>query len=135
MHDFTGIFSSSVSFGDGYLKGLIPNILSSTTFATQRSALFVVFDEGNGFCPLNGSSEDCVYAVWAGRLAKASFGTTNLYNHYSWTRTVEVNWNLPSLTFNDGSATPMTEFFGNPLFVNSRFNYSSPTLCHQVPFI
>src|SRR5207237_267595 len=109
MHGFTGTCPSSVSFGDGYLKSLIPNILSSTTFTTQRSALFVVFDEGNGFCPLNRSSEDCVYAVWAGRLAKASFGTTNLYNHYSWTRTVEVNWNLPSLTSNDGSATPMTE--------------------------
>src|SRR5216117_3045737 len=47
--------ASSVSFGDGYLKSLIPNILSSATFTTQRSALFVVFDEGNGFCPLNGS--------------------------------------------------------------------------------
>src|SRR5437016_2047400 len=134
MHGFTGICSSSVSFGDGYLKGLIPNILSSTTFATQRSALFVVFDEGNGFCPLNGSSEDCVYAVWAGRLAKASFGTTNLYNHYSWTRTVEVNWNLPSLTPNDGSATPMTEFFGHPLSATFSYSPSSPQVGQQVTF-
>src|SRR5437016_1021480 len=134
MHGFTGTCPSSVSFGDGYLKSLIPNILSSTTFTTQRSALFVVFDEGNGFCPLNRSSEDCVYAVWAGRLAKASFGTTNLYNHYSWTRTVEVNWNLPSLTSNDGSATPMTEFFGNPLSTTFTYSPSSPQVGQQITF-
>src|SRR5216117_913134 len=134
MHGFTGICPSSVSFGDGYLKSLIPNILSSTTFTTQRSALFVVFDEGNGFCPLNGGSEDCVYAVWAGRLAKASYGTTNLYNHYSWTRTVEVNWNLPRLTSNDGSATPMTEFFGHPLSATFSYSPSSPQVGQQVTF-
>src|SRR5438094_132390 len=134
MHGFTGICSSSVSFGDGYLKSLIPNILSSATFTTQRSALFVVFDEGNGFCPLNGSGEDCVYAVWTGRFAKASFVTTNLYNHYSWTRTVEVNWNLPSLTSHDGSATPMTEFFGHPLSATFSYSPSSPQVGQQVTF-
>src|SRR5438034_3986267 len=108
--------------------------MSCTTFTTQRSALFVVLDEGNGFCPLNGSSEDCVYAVWAGRLAKASFGTTNLYNHYSWTRTVEVNWNLPSLTSHDGSATPMTESFGHPLSATFSYSPSSPQVGQQVTF-
>ncbi|TMI51962.1 hypothetical protein E6H15_08450, partial [Candidatus Bathyarchaeota archaeon] len=77
MHGFTGICAASVSFGDGYLSSLVPNILKSTTFTTQRSALFVVFDEGNGYCPLNQSTtEDCVYAVWAGPLAKANYGTT-----------------------------------------------------------
>jgi hypothetical protein len=71
----------------------------------------IVFDEGNGYCPLDGSSEDCVYAVWAGPLAKTSYATSNLYNHYSWTRTIEANWNLASLTSNDANAKLMTEFF------------------------
>src|SRR5215831_11553292 len=110
MHGFTGICAESIPTGDNYLKGLVPNILSSTAFTAQRSLLFVVFDEGNGYCPLNGSSEDCVYAVMAGPAAKTSFVTSNLYNHYSFLKTVELNWNLPSLTGNDASATAMTEF-------------------------
>src|SRR6059058_505382 len=135
MHGFTGICAASVSFGDGYLSSLVPNILKSTTFTTQRSALFVVFDEGNGYCPLNQSTtEDCVYAVWAGPLAKANYGTTNLYNHYSWLRTVEVNWNLQSLTTNDANATPMTEFFGPPLSAIFSYNPSSPQVGQQVTF-
>src|SRR6059058_3172603 len=136
MHGFTGICAASVSFGDGYLSSLVPNILKSTTFTTQRSALFVVFDEGNGYCPLNQSTtEDCVYAVWAGPLAKANYGTTNLYNHYSWLRTVEVNWNLPTLTSNDASATPMTEFFtANPLSASFTYSPSNPAPILAVTF-
>src|SRR5438093_258939 len=111
MHGFTGICPTSIPMGDNYLKGLVPNILNSNTFTTQRAALFIVFDEGNGWCPLNGSSEDCVYAVWAGPLAKTGFATSNLYNHYSWTKTIETNWNLAGLTSNDANAKPMTEFF------------------------
>src|SRR5437762_2363822 len=136
MHGFTGICAASVSFGDGYLSSLVPNILKSTTFTTQRSALFVVFDEGNGYCPLNQSTtEDCVYAVWAGPLAKANYGTTNLYNHYSWLRTVEVNWNLQALTSNDANATPMAEFFtANPLSASFTYSPSNPAPVLAVTF-
>src|SRR5436189_1801820 len=140
MHGFTYangtvLCPKSVSFGDGYLSSLVPNILKSTTFTTQRSALFVVFDEGNGYCPLNQSTtEDCVYAVWAGRQAKTNFGTTNLYNHYSWLRTVEVNWNLQALTSNDANATPMAEFFAPPLSAIFSYNPSSPQVGQQVTF-
>src|SRR5213594_384743 len=136
MHGVTGICPTSVSFGDGYLSSLVPNILNSTAFTTQRSALFVVFDEGNGYCPLNGSTtEDCVYAVWAGPLAKANYGTTNLYNHYSWLRTVEVNWNLQALTSNDASATPMAEFFtANPLSASFTYSPSNPAPVLAVTF-
>src|SRR6058998_4202558 len=136
MHGVTGICPTSVSFGDGYLSSLVPNILNSTAFTTQRSALFVVFDEGNGYCPLNQSTtEDCVYAVWAGPLAKANYGTTNLYNHYSWLRTVEVNWNLQALTSNDASATPMAEFFtANPLSASFTYSPSNPAPVLAVTF-
>ena len=139
MHGFTGICASSIPTGDNYLKSLVPNILNSQTFTTQRSALFIVFDEGNGYCPLNGSSEDCVYAVWAGPLAKTSYATSNLYNHYSWTRTIEANWDLASLTSNDANANPMTEFFKSttpPVLLSTSFTYSptSPQTSQQVSF-
>ena len=139
MHGFTGICPTSIPMGDNYLKGLVPNILNSNTFTTQRAALFIVFDEGNGWCPLNGSSEDCVYAVWAGPLAKTGFATSNLYNHYSWTKTIETNWNLAGLTSNDANAKPMTEFFKSstpPVLLSTSFTYSpsSPQVSQQVSF-
>jgi PKD repeat protein len=139
MHGFTGICPSSIPTGDNYLKSLVPNILNSQTFTTQRSALFIVFDEGNGYCPLNGSSEDCVYAVWAGPLAKTNYATSNLYNHYSWTRTIEANWNLASLTSNDANAKVMTEFFASttpPVVLTTSFTYSpsSPQVGQYVWF-
>src|SRR3989475_10157030 len=139
MHGFTGVCAESIPMGDNYLSGLVPNILKSYTFTNTRAALFIVFDEGTGWCPLNGSSEDCVYAVWAGPLAKTGFVTSSLYNNYSWTRTIEVNWNLASLTSNDANAKPMTEFFKSsppPVLLSTSFTYSptSPQVSQQVSF-
>jgi len=105
MHD------CPISTGDSYLSQVVPNILNSTLFKHQKAALFVTFDEGNGYCPLNGGSQDCVYAVWAGPVAKTKFQSANQYNHYSFLKTLETVWKLPSLTSNDRSATPMIEFF------------------------
>ena len=102
--------STCIRKGDNYLNSLVPSILNSNTFTTTRAALFITFDEGNGYCPLNDSSEDCLYAVWAGPVAKTGFSSAQLYNQYSLTKTIEVNWDLTSLTSNDASATPMTEF-------------------------
>src|SRR5467141_4450210 len=124
MRGASGICSSSITLGDNYLKSLVPQILNSNTFKAGRSALFITFDEGNGYCPLNGSSESCVYSVWAGPAAKTAFGTNNLYNHYSFPKTVEVNWNLATLSTGDGSATPMTEFF-KPISASPDFSVSA----------
>jgi hypothetical protein len=136
MHGYTGGCSASIRFGDAYLSGLVPKILNSTTFTTQRAALFVVFDEGNGYCPLNNSSDDCVYAVWAGRGLKNSFVTTNLYNHYSFTRTVETNWNLASLSTTDAAAAPMTEFFTyTPPSVTFTYTPANPGPLQTIQFM
>src|SRR5437016_2674824 len=105
--------SSLIGPGNAYLAKLVPLILNSRTFTTTRSALFITFDEGNRFCPLNGSAEDCVYDTRVCPVAKNNFGTTNLYNHYSFTKTIETNWNLASFTTTDATANPMTEFFKN----------------------
>ena len=106
-----GICLSSITTGNNYLAKLVPLILNSRAFTTARSALFITYDEGNGFCPLNGSNEDCVYAVWAGPQAKTHFGTPNLYSHYSFPRTIEKNWGFGNFTVNDGNANSMAEFF------------------------
>ncbi len=100
-----------VSTGDTYLSQVVPNILNSSLFTHQKAALFITFDEGNGYCPINGSSLDCVYALWAGPVVNTNFQSTNQYNHYSFLKTLETVWNLPPLTDNDRSATPMMEFF------------------------
>ncbi len=96
--------------GDDYLAGLVTQILDSTVFRTTNAALFITFDEGNGYCPLNRSNEDCLYTVWAGPTAKKAFSSPSFYNHYSLLATLERVWNLEPLTSNDGAASPMTEF-------------------------
>jgi len=107
------IHDCTVSTGDTYLSQVVPNILNSSLFTHQKAALFITFDEGNGYCPINGSSLDCVYTVWAGAVVKTNFRSTNQYNHYSFLKTLETGWNLPPLTSNDGNATPMMEFFAS----------------------
>ena len=100
-----------VSTGDTYLSMLVPKILASKLFTHQKAALFIAYDEGNGDRQY---PSDQVYAVWAGSVAKTGFTSSNQYTHYSYLRTIEMNWHLPPLTNNDKSATPMLEFFIHP---------------------
>jgi hypothetical protein len=72
--DNHNMHNNSVASGDTYLSGLIPRILSSTTFATKRAALFVVFDEGSGTV-----GSDPIYAVWAGPVVKKTFKGATKY--------------------------------------------------------
>ncbi len=103
--------STCIARGDSYLSSLVPNILNSNTFKTTRSAIFITFDEGTGYCPLNNSLEDCLYAIWVGPVAKNGYGSTNLYNQYSFPKTIEANWGLASMASGDASANAMTDFF------------------------
>src|SRR5256886_1707711 len=137
-NDTDNMHSSSVAVGDAYLAALVPLILSSRMFTTQNAALFIVFDEGNDFCPTGNSSSDCVVAAWAGPAVKKAYSSSTSYNHYSYLSTLEANWNLPSLTSNDASATPMTEFFGTPppptLSASFTYGPSSPQTGQTVSF-
>src|SRR5437867_737027 len=125
-NDTDNMHSSSVGVGDAYLATLVPLILSSRMFTTQKAALFIVFDEGSDVCPTGNSSSDCVVAEWAGPAVKKAYTSTTSYDHYSYLSTLEASWNLPSLTSNDASATPMTEFFGTspPPALSASFAYS-----------
>src|SRR6266550_4276877 len=101
--------------GDNYLSGLVPNILNSNTFQTTRAALFITFDEGSGFCPSpNPGGADCMYTVWAGPTTKTNFSSNHADTHYFFTKTIETNWGLATMTSNDAGATAMTEFFQAP---------------------
>src|SRR6266581_4105759 len=137
-NDTDNMHGSSVAVGDAYLATLVPLILSSRMFTTQKAALFIVFDEGNDFCPTGNSNSDCVVAEWSGSAVKKAYSSSTPYNHYSYLSTIEANWNLPSLTSNDASATPMTEFFGTspPPTLSASFTYSpsSPQTGQTVSF-
>jgi len=137
-NDTDNMHSSSVGVGDAYLATLVPLILSSRMFTTQKAALFIVFDEGSDVCPTGNSSSDCVVAEWAGPAVKKAYSSSTSYNHYSYLSTLEAAWNLPSLTSNDASATPMTEFFGTspPPTLSASFTYSpsSPQMRQTVSF-
>src|SRR6266516_3511967 len=137
-NDSDNMHSSSITIGDSYLAALVPLILSSRMFTTQNAALFIVFDEGNDFCPTGNSKSDCVVAEWAGPAVKKAYSSTTSYNHYSYLSTLEANWILASLTANDASAPPMTEFFGTspPPTLSASFTYSpsSPQVGQTVSF-
>ncbi|TMI14247.1 PKD domain-containing protein [Candidatus Bathyarchaeota archaeon] len=111
--------------GDVYLSNVVPKILASTIFTTQRAALFVLYDEGVGkgsdTCP--SVRGDCVYAVWAGPQVKRGYMCGASYSHYSFLSTLEWNWGLQNLTSNDGSARPMSELFaaGPPCVLQAGF--------------
>ncbi len=104
MHD------CSVSTGNSYLARLVPRILNSHTFTTQKAALFITFDEGCCTSP-----KDYVTTIWAGAGVRQGYESTQFYNHYSLLSTLESFWDLPALTQNDANATPMTEFFTSTL--------------------
>ena len=104
MHD------CGVPVGDTYLEGLIPQVLNSMVFKTQRAALFITFDEDS-----DGNGAPSMYTVWAGPTAKANYTSAAAYNHSSLLATLEANWALPPLTANDSNAASMDEFFvGSP---------------------
>jgi len=99
MHD------CDVPTGDAYLSVLVPLILASNVFLTERAALLLTFDEGYG---------EPIYTVWAGPVVKTAYTSSTAYDHFSVLSTIESNWNLPPLTSNDQNAPNMNEFFTTP---------------------
>src|SRR2546426_1854103 len=94
-----------VPIGDAYLSVLVPLILASNVFLTERAALLLTFDEGYG---------QPIYTVWAGPVVKTAYTSSAAYSHFSVLSTIESNWNLLPLTSNDQNAPNMNEFFTTP---------------------
>jgi hypothetical protein len=115
MHD-----CNDVSLGNAWMQKMVPQILSSSLFSTRRAALFFTFDEPDCtfttpiHCPPHARQ---LYTVWASNpttpTTRHVFKSVNsTYTHFSALRTVEDNWRLqPLVPANDGSASPMREFF------------------------
>ena len=113
---------TGVSGGDSYLSSLVPRVLSSNLFKTQKAALFIVYDEGNSNYPT-----DYIYAGWSGPVVKTGYTGTGSYSHYSFLKTLETAWGLQSLTANDAGAASMSEFFGsasNPGSLSTSFTHN-----------
>jgi hypothetical protein len=98
------------------MNEMIPQILNSFIFRTQRAALFVTFDEPD--CTFSGcpSHKPQLYTVWASNSANPTtripFKSVTAFTHYSLLRTIEDNWKLqPLVPSADGSANNMTQFF------------------------
>ena len=98
-----------ISIGDSYLSKLVPQILNSTVFRTQKAALFITFDEGYGRYPT-----DYVYSIWAGPAVKTQYQSSIQYSHYSLPRTIEAAWGLQPLTVKEGMSPAMLEIFLSP---------------------
>src|SRR5207249_1976634 len=98
MHD------CSISKGDNYLSKLVPLILNSYIFKTQKAALFITFDEGYGHYP-----NDYIFTLWAGSAAKTHYVSSFQYSHYSLPAIIELAWDLQPLTTKI-VGSPMTEF-------------------------
>ncbi len=120
--------SCSIAAGDAYLQSLVPQILSSTIFTTQRALLAVIFDEGYGHP---------TWASFAGPAAKNGYTSTAYYDHYSLLKTIETNWGLPPLTTYDENAEDMTELLQpGPLPFSADFTSTpaNPTIGQNVTF-
>jgi phosphatidylinositol-3-phosphatase len=122
----------SISQGDSYLSKLVPLILNSAVFRTQKAALFITFDEGYGRYPT-----DYVYTVWAGPAVKTQYKSSTQYSHYSLTSTIEAAWGLQPLTAKDRGSPSMLEFFPiptSPLKLGFTFSPANPDKGSAVNF-
>jgi hypothetical protein len=112
-HDCT---TNDVSLGNAWLNAIIPQILGSVLFRTQRAALFITFDEPG--CTFSGCppSAPQLYTIWASHpsnpVTLAGLKSTNTFTHFSTLRTIEDNWGLtPFIASADGRANNMGVFF------------------------
>ena len=95
---------------NNFLSQLVPEILTSNIFTTQKAALFITYDEGSSTYP-----NDYVTSIWAGPSVKTNYRSSTQYSHYSLLKTIENNWGLQPLNqTTDGQATPMSEFLATP---------------------
>ena len=107
-HDVCGPLNNLVSQQNQYLSLLVPMILSSIIFRTQRAALFITWDESAT------NLNNIVTAIWAGPVAKMGYTSASPYGHYSAIKTIETAWDLPSLTSYDSGTPDMAQFFTTP---------------------
>ena len=113
----------SAATADSYLSKVVPQILNSPIFRSNRAAVYTISDKG--WTTLRIPSIISGSVVPSGPTTRNNYTSTKAYTHYSILRTIESAWSLPSLTVNDTSASPMTEFFLCPgCSLQPSFTYS-----------
>jgi PKD repeat protein len=110
--DCHNMHSCSVSQGDSWLQGWIPQLL--TAMAGKRAALLITYDEGYANPPL-------VYTGFSGPAVKLAYKSTASYTHYSFIKLLEDVWGGGNLGQGDVNAPSPLEFFnaGGPDFTIS----------------
>jgi len=109
-HDKCSPLNNTTTQQNQYLSRLVPQILSTALFTTQRAALFITYDEGHYSYP-----SDYVTSIWAGPIVKTQYQSSTQYSHYSLLKTIEANWGLQQFNqTTDGQANSMSEFLIPP---------------------
>lgn len=121
-HNLCAPLNNSVSQQNQYLSLVVPSILNSTIFKTERAGLFIVWDESAT------TRNNVVTAIWGGPAARTAFASTSSYGHYSAIKTIETAWNLPSLTSYDSAAPAMSQFFISALQIGGGGGGGRPPL-------
>ena len=106
----------NIKAGDKFLADTLPIILNSPAFQTQRSAVFITWDEDFNNLSLGIGNEGnhvpmIVIPSPNSGMRLGHFVAANYNNHYSLLRTIEDSLALPRLTNNDKFAQPMNEYW------------------------
>lgn len=106
----------NIKAGDQFLADTLPTILNSPAFQTQRSAIFIAWDEDYDNLSLGIGNEGnhvpmIVIPSPNSGMRQGHIVATNYNSHYSLLRTIEDSLQLPRLTNNDKYAQPMNEYW------------------------
>jgi hypothetical protein len=106
----------NIRAGDEFPAATLPTILNSPAFQTQRSAMFITWDEDyNNLYVGNGNEGNHIPMIVIpspnSGMRQGHVVAVNYNNHYSLLRTIENSLGLPPLTNNDRFAQPMNEYW------------------------
>ncbi len=106
----------NIKAGDEFLADTLPTILNSPAFQTQRTAIFITWDEDYNNLYLDIGNEGnhvpmIVIPSPHSGMRQGHIVAGNYNNHYSLLRTIEDALGLPRLTNNDRFAQPMNEYW------------------------
>lgn len=94
---------SDVATAGNWARSFLDPLLANKNFNTDKTLIVLTFDEAENYL-----LENRVYTLLLGGAVAGKEGTHNStqFNHYSLTKTVEVNWDLGDLGENDLKAVP-----------------------------
>jgi hypothetical protein len=100
--------SSAITNGDNWLKANLVPIFKSPAWTTQKSTLFLAWDEDT---PNTAANSIVSIVVSSHGLTPAGMTSNKPYNHYSMLKTVECSWGLAAMAAGDSAASPMRDMY------------------------